>query len=179
MRLVVTIIMAGLMLAGCGTAITAKDRVVMPEKIQTWETFAWKNDPLSVKDKNYNQANQSIRQAVNEKMTALGYRQVERGQADFLLSHSIFAHFEREKLSEREQRALMEEEMMNPGSHLGEGSIAHEQGEGFLYLAATGQDGKVAWDGRVESVLNYRGQGAKVITTAVNKLLSDFPAKTN
>jgi hypothetical protein len=178
MRLVVAILISGLMLAGCSTGITVKDREVIPGKIQTWQTFAWKADLVVVDDQNFNQTNKSIRQAVGSRLTELGYRETSRDQADFLLTHSIFAHFEREKLSKREERAIRDEEILNPGSHRGEENIVHQQGEGFLYLAVTDKNDKLVWDGRVESVLNYRGQGAKVVTRAVNQLLANFPKKT-
>ena len=176
MRTLFLIILTGLFLAACGTTITTKDRIVIPDQIENWQSFAWKTASTVENDSNYANANRVIRASTEQRLTDLGYRKVAKEDADFILNNTIIAHFETEKISEREERALRTIENLHQGPGSGFERIEHQQGEGFLRMTMRGPDGKLVWYGQVESVLDYQGQGTKKISPAIRKLLANFPA---
>jgi hypothetical protein len=91
-RLLACLLVFALLGACSGTETIPGDTAAFADTGYT--SYAWRSDPLSQsgysKDKMY-QADPAIRDAVNEKMRELGYREADREDAEFLIEYVVAA----------------------------------------------------------------------------------------
>jgi len=176
MRSLNLLVVVAVAISACATGLTVSQRFVSDVDVTGWQNYAWAKAERSTSDPRTDAANNLIRREVDSRLASMGYNRTSTDSADFLVSHSIYAHWEIEEMSDRDLEAIAEQAMMT-----GERATAldygeREHGEGALYLFFAQPGGKVVWQGQVDTPLNYRGQGASKIPAAVQQLLADFPS---
>ena len=163
--------------SACAAGLTVSKRFVDdPEIVSGWETYAW-NVPGEPASPTVAAAEEQVRQEIGARLAALGYRETSEAQADFLVRYAIYSHWGLEQMSQREIDAIMEQSIMT-GEAVDELDYTNrEKGEGALYLFFSRPDNTTVWEGRVETPLDYRGQGLKKLPIVVKQLLADFPQR--
>jgi len=177
MRSLNLLVLLPILVSACAAGLTVSKGFNAGADATEWQDYAWLKSEDGASDPRVDAAHDLIRREIDTQLSAKGYRLTSKNDADFLVSHSIFAHWQTEEMSDRELEAIEEQAMMT-GQHASDLEYSpREHGEGMLNVVFSSPQGKAAWSGRVETPLDYRGEGARKIPVAVKQLLADFPAR--
>ena len=164
------VLAAGVMLGACASSsMTIDSRYLVDGEVGSWQDYAWVGARNTVANANVAQANNLITREVDQRLGALGYAKVSSDNADFLVHHEISATLGAVKQGSRQERARREYGVID--------YRLPEQGEGVLVLLFSRPDGKTVWEGRVQTPIDYTGQGGRKIPIAIRELLKDFPKR--
>ncbi len=177
MRIANLVMLATLILTGCASTFSVKDQVLMDGQIENWQTYAWAVPATNRNDPQTEAVTLKIRGAIEDELALKGYKKTSKGRADFLMQTTIFAHFEADKLSDREKKAILDQQVFDRDPAISRDNFSHEHGEGYLQVLMTQPDGQKVWESRLETVLDYRGHGLKKLDSAIRNLLANFPTR--